>query len=89
MFYTASYAAMNVGAFAVVSHFALPENDMSPSKTTRDSAVAPRSSPRALTIFLISLIGIPITGGFFAKFYVFSAALQIQPGVAYDDRRSE
>ena len=29
-----------------------------------------------LTIFLISLIGIPITGGFFAKFYVFSAALE-------------
>jgi len=29
-----------------------------------------------LTIFLLSLIGIPITGGFFAKFYVFSAALQ-------------
>jgi NADH-quinone oxidoreductase subunit N len=24
----------------------------------------------------LSLIGIPITGGFFAKFYVFSAALQ-------------
>jgi len=29
-----------------------------------------------LTIFLISLIGIPITGGFFAKFYVFSAAVK-------------
>jgi NADH-quinone oxidoreductase subunit N len=29
-----------------------------------------------LTIFLLSLIGIPFTGGFFAKFYVFSAALQ-------------
>ena len=29
-----------------------------------------------LTIFLLSLIGIPLTGGFFAKFYVFSAALQ-------------
>jgi NADH-quinone oxidoreductase subunit N len=27
-------------------------------------------------VFLLSLIGIPITGGFFAKFYVFSAALQ-------------
>jgi NADH-quinone oxidoreductase subunit N len=25
---------------------------------------------------LLSLIGIPITGGFFAKFYVFSAAFQ-------------
>ena len=33
------------------------------------------TSPR-LTIFLLSLIGIPATGGFFAKFYVFSAALQ-------------
>ncbi len=29
-----------------------------------------------LTIFLLSLIGIPATGGFFAKFYVFSAALK-------------
>ncbi len=38
-----------------------------------------RSSPllaATLTIFLLSLIGIPMTGGFFAKFYVFSAALQ-------------
>jgi NADH-quinone oxidoreductase subunit N len=29
-----------------------------------------------LTIFLLSLIGIPMTGGFFAKFYVFSAAMR-------------
>ncbi|HEX8811820.1 MAG TPA: proton-conducting transporter membrane subunit, partial [Terracidiphilus sp.] len=29
-----------------------------------------------LTIFLLSLIGIPITGGFFAKFYVFGAAVK-------------
>ena len=29
-----------------------------------------------LTIFMLSLIGIPLTGGFFAKYYVFSAALQ-------------
>ena len=38
-----------------------------------------RSSPllaATLTIFLLSLIGIPMTGGFFAKFYVFSAALR-------------
>jgi len=38
-----------------------------------------RTSPllaATLTIFLLSLIGIPMTGGFFAKFYVFSAALQ-------------
>jgi NADH-quinone oxidoreductase subunit N len=29
-----------------------------------------------LTIFLLSLIGIPVTSGFFAKFYVFSAAMK-------------
>jgi NADH-quinone oxidoreductase subunit N len=28
------------------------------------------------TVFLLSLIGIPLFGGFFAKFYVFSSALQ-------------
>jgi NADH-quinone oxidoreductase subunit N len=29
-----------------------------------------------LAFFLLSLIGIPFTGGFFGKFYVFSAAIQ-------------
>ena len=76
MFYTASYAAMNVGAFAVVSHFG---NAGERYVTLEDYAGLGRRSPllaATLTIFLLSLIGIPITGGFFAKFYVFSAALQ-------------
>jgi NADH-quinone oxidoreductase subunit N len=76
MFYTAAYAAMNVGAFAVVSHLA---NENERYVTLEDYAGLGRSSPilaGTLTIFMISLIGIPITGGFFAKFYVFSAALQ-------------
>lgn len=76
MFYAASYAAMNVGAFAVVSHFA---NAGEQYVTLEDYEGLGRSSPllaAALTIFLLSLIGIPITGGFFAKFYVFSAALR-------------
>ena len=76
MFYTASYAAMNVGAFAVVSHFA---NVGEKYVTLEDYAGLGKRFPAlaaALTLFLISLIGIPITGGFFAKFYVFSAALQ-------------
>lgn len=76
MFYTASYAAMNVGAFAVVSHFA---NAGERYVTLDDYAGLGRRSPvlaAALTIFLLSLIGIPATGGFFAKFYVFSAALK-------------
>jgi NADH-quinone oxidoreductase subunit N len=76
MFYTASYAAMNVGAFAVVSHFGSAGERY---VTLEDYAGMGRHSPllaATLTIFLLSLIGIPITGGFFAKFYVFTAALQ-------------
>jgi NADH-quinone oxidoreductase subunit N len=76
MFYTASYAAMNVGAFAVVGHFASAGERY---VTLEDYSGLGRRSPvlaAILTIFLLSLIGIPITGGFFAKFYVFSAALE-------------
>jgi NADH-quinone oxidoreductase subunit N len=76
MFYTAAYAAMNVGAFAVISHFAsFGERYV----TLEDYAGLGRRSPflaATLGIFLLSLIGIPITAGFFAKFYVFSAALK-------------
>jgi NADH-quinone oxidoreductase subunit N len=76
MFYTASYAAMNVGAFAVVSHLG---NYGERYVTLDDYAGLGRRSPMLaaiLTVFLLSLIGIPATGGFFAKFYVFNAALK-------------
>jgi NADH-quinone oxidoreductase subunit N len=76
MFYSAAYAAMNLGAFAVVSHFA---NVGERYVTLEDYEGLGRSSPllaATLTIFLLSLIGIPMTGGFFAKFYVFSAAVK-------------
>jgi NADH-quinone oxidoreductase subunit N len=67
---------MNVGAFAVVSHFA---NAGEKYVTLEDYAGLGRRSPMlaaTFTFFLMSLIGIPITGGFFAKFYVLTAALK-------------
>jgi NADH-quinone oxidoreductase subunit N len=76
IFYTAAYATMNVGAFAVVSHFASAgERYVSVDDF---SGLSKRSPLMAftLTVFLLSFIGIPITGGFFAKYYVFQAALQ-------------
>jgi NADH-quinone oxidoreductase subunit N len=76
IFYAASYAAMNVGAFAIVAHL----SGRGEKYVTLDDYIGlGRRSPliaAMLTMFLLSLIGIPITGGFFAKFYVFSAALQ-------------
>jgi NADH-quinone oxidoreductase subunit N len=75
MFYSAAYAAMNVGAFAVVSHLAGRREKY---VAVEDYAGLGRKSPvlaATLTFLLMSLIGIPITGGFFAKFYVLTAAL--------------
>jgi NADH-quinone oxidoreductase subunit N len=75
IFYTAAYAAMNVGAFAVVSHIASTGERY---LTLDDYAGLGKRAPLlafTLTIFLLSLIGIPATAGFLAKYYVFSAAL--------------
>ncbi len=77
IFYTAAYAAMNVGAFAVVSHFgAGGERYVS----LDDYAGLGRRAPLlafTLTIFMLSLIGIPATAGFLAKYYVFTSALSV------------
>jgi len=76
IFYTATYAAMNAGAFIVVSHFG---NVGERYVSIDDYAGLGRRSPVlaiTLTVFLLSLIGIPLTGGFLAKFYVFTAALK-------------
>ena len=76
IFYTAAYAAMNVGAFAVVSHLSNVDEKY---VSLQDYEGLSQSSPMlaaALTIILLSFIGIPMTGGFFAKLYVFSASLK-------------
>jgi NADH-quinone oxidoreductase subunit N len=76
MFYLAAYALMNIGAFAVVIHLAgkherhLRIDDLAGLGRTQPVTAA------MLSIFLMSLIGVPLTGGFFGKFYIFQAALQ-------------
>jgi NADH-quinone oxidoreductase subunit N len=77
IFYTAAYAAMNVGAFAVVSHIASTGERY---VSLDDYAGLGRRAPLlafTLTIFMLSLIGIPATVGFLGKYYVFTAALSV------------
>ena len=75
MFYLAAYAFMNIGAFAVVTHIArkgeryLQVDDLSGLGQRQPATAA------LLSIFLLSLIGVPLTAGFFGKFYIFKAAL--------------
>jgi NADH-quinone oxidoreductase subunit N len=75
MFYLASYALMNIGAFAVISHVAAKHEHF---VRVEDLSGLSRRQPvlaALFALFIFSLIGIPLTGGFFGKFYVFSAAL--------------
>jgi NADH-quinone oxidoreductase subunit N len=76
MFYLAAYACMNVGAFLVISHIGgKGERHVQISDFNGLGARQPLTAA-LLTLFLLSLIGVPLTGGFFGKFYIFQAALE-------------
>ena len=74
-FYVVSYGAMNVGMFAVISHVGGYDDHLTAIEDYRGLGYSSPLLGGAMTLFLISLIGIPFTAGFFGKFYVFAAAL--------------
>ncbi len=75
MFYLAAYVAMNVGAFAVIAHFSRRGERYVEIQDLAGLGRRQRVLAGLFSIFLLSLIGVPLTAGFFGKFYVFSAAL--------------
>jgi NADH-quinone oxidoreductase subunit N len=74
-FYAVSYAAMQVGVFAAVSHAGEFDDKLTLIEDYRGLAYRTPLVGGAMAFFLISLIGIPFTGGFFGKFYAFTAAI--------------
>lgn len=74
MFYLASYAFMNIGAFAVVTHFARRGERFVLVDDFAGLAKRQPITAGLFTIFLLSMIGVPLTAGFFGKFYIFKAA---------------
>ncbi len=76
MFYLAAYALMNIGAFAVVAHLSGKGDRFVSVDDFAGLATRQPLTAALLTVFLLSLIGVPLTGGFFGKFYIFRAALQ-------------
>ena len=74
-FYTAAYSAMNVGAFAVITQVTGYDEPVRSITDYTGLALKRPVMAALLAFFLLSLIGIPFTGGFFGKFYVFTAAL--------------
>lgn len=75
IFYILSYSFMTLGAFAMAAMLEKSENHII---NIDDLAGFARQRPvlgLCLTVFLLSLAGIPPTIGFFGKFYLFSAAI--------------
>jgi NADH-quinone oxidoreductase subunit N len=67
--FAAAYAAMNLGAFAVVMHI---------GRTRGAFSGIGRKNPAvgvAMVVFLLSLVGIPPLAGFVGKFLLFGAAM--------------
>jgi NADH-quinone oxidoreductase subunit N len=75
MFYLAAYAFMNIGAFAVVTHVGRAGERFVDVEHYAGLGVRQPLTAALLALFLLSLIGVPLTGGFFGKFYIFKAAL--------------
>ena len=75
LFYILSYALVKVGAFTIVSQIGGAEEK---HNTIEDYAGLGRRQPwvaASLSVFLLSLFGLPVTAGFFGKFYVFTVAV--------------
>ncbi|MBA3552308.1 MAG: NADH-quinone oxidoreductase subunit N [Actinobacteria bacterium] len=74
MLYILIYGVMNLGAFAVI----VGMSRESPGLLVSDFAGLGQRAPAlaaAMTLFLVSLAGVPPTAGFWAKFFIFSAAI--------------
>lgn len=74
IFYLIAYLFMTLGAFAVLL---IVTRDAESEDLTAFSGLYHRAPwlAVAMTVFLLSLAGLPITGGFFGKFYIFLGSL--------------
>ena len=76
LFYMLAYSLITLGAFGTVI---LLERREYAGETYADYAGLARRSPllaAMMLIFMLALTGIPPTGGFFGKFYLFAAAIE-------------
>lgn len=81
LFYLIAYGAMTIGAFGILAYL---NSGRRPVEEVDDLAGLSRSHPGLallMGLFLLSLIGMPLTAGFVGKFLLFLGALGVQ-----DDR---
>jgi NADH-quinone oxidoreductase subunit N len=75
IFYLLAYAVMNLGAFAVVTLVARSGDRRTDIEDYRGIGFDSPALSLTLSLFLLSLLGVPLTAGFMGKVMVFSQAL--------------
>src|SRR5215204_2910839 len=75
VFYLLVYAVMNLGAFAVVTLIARSGDRRTDVEDYRGIGFQSPALSLTLSLFLLSLLGVPLTAGFMGKVVVFSEAL--------------
>jgi NADH-quinone oxidoreductase subunit N len=77
LYYLIAYAITTMGTFAVVAYLGSRDRERLLIDDWAGLAARHPGAALAMTICLLSLGGIPPTGGFFAKFYVFKSAMEV------------
>lgn len=76
IFYLLTYAVMNVGAFAVIQIVARSGDRRTSIEDYSGIGFQSPVLAFSLSLFLLSLLGMPLTAGFMGKIMVFSAAIE-------------
>ncbi|UCF38271.1 MAG: NADH-quinone oxidoreductase subunit N [Acidobacteriota bacterium] len=76
LFYLLAYAFMNLGAFAIIQIIGRQNEETVEIKDYAGVGFQHPFLGLALSVFLVSLAGIPLTAGFTGKLFLFSAAVQ-------------
>ena len=76
LYYLAAYAAMTFGAFGVITLLARSNGDGDAISGLRGLGYQQPVLGLMMTIFMLSLAGIPLTAGFMGKLFIFVAAIQ-------------
>jgi NADH-quinone oxidoreductase subunit N len=75
IFYLLTYAVMNIGAFAVVQLIARSGDRRTSIEDYRGIGFEAPVLAFSLSLFMLSLLGMPLTAGFIGKIMVFGAAI--------------
>ena len=75
VFYLVVYALVNLGAFGTIASFSFPDREPQSFDDFRGAGYHHPFRAAALTLFMLSLAGIPPTAGFIGKFGIFYAAI--------------